>query len=89
MHDVTTNSDAKLTDLTDDDGKFLGFMFSSIAKKFFWENVPQRDHPFKTSACLSGEEGVSPCADGQKVTVHKDRAGSKIPFISILLECRW
>ena len=57
VHDVTTNSDAKLTDLTDDDGKFLGFMLSSIAKKFFWENVPQRDHPFKTSACLSGGKG--------------------------------
>jgi hypothetical protein len=31
-----------------------------------------RDHPFKTSACLRGG-GVSPCADGQKVTVHKDQ----------------
>ena len=30
-----------------------------------------RDHPFKISACLGG--GVSPWADGQKVTVHKDR----------------
>ena len=30
------------------------------------------DHPFKTSACLRGG-GVSPCADGQKVTVHKDK----------------
>ena len=49
VHDVTTNSDAKLTDLTDDDGKFLGFMFSRITKKNFRENVPQRDHPLKTS----------------------------------------
>ena len=31
-----------------------------------------RDHPFKTSACLRGG-GVSPCADGLKVTVHKDQ----------------
>ena len=31
-----------------------------------------RDHPFKTSACLRGG-GVSPFADGQKVTVHKDQ----------------
>ena len=31
-----------------------------------------RDHPFKTSACLRGG-GVSPWADGQKVTVHKDQ----------------
>ena len=31
-----------------------------------------RDHPFKTSACLRGG-GVSPCADGPKVTVHKDQ----------------
>ena len=29
-----------------------------------------RDHPFKTSAGLRGG-GVSPCADGLKVTVHK------------------
>ena len=35
-------------------------------------NILHRDHPFKTSACLRGE-GVSPCADGQKVTVHKDQ----------------
>ena len=31
-----------------------------------------RDHPFKTSACLCGG-GVSPWADGQKVTVYKDQ----------------
>ena len=31
-----------------------------------------RDHSFKTSACLRGG-GVSPCADGPKVTVHKDQ----------------
>ena len=31
-----------------------------------------RDHPFKTSACLRGG-GVSPWADGQKVTVHKNQ----------------
>ena len=30
------------------------------------------DHPFKMSACLR-EGGVSPCADRQKVTVHKDK----------------
>ena len=30
------------------------------------------DHPFKTSACLRGV-GVSPCGDGQKVTVHRDQ----------------
>ena len=29
-----------------------------------------RDHPFKTSACLGG---TGPCADGQKVIVHKDQ----------------
>ena len=34
--------------------------------------IAVRDHPFKTSACLRGG-GVSPCADGQKVTVHKDK----------------
>ena len=34
--------------------------------------VHVRDHPFKTSACLRGG-GVSPFADGQKVTVHKDK----------------
>ena len=31
---------------------------------------PIWDHPFKTSAGLRGG-GVSPCADGLKVTVHK------------------
>ena len=31
-----------------------------------------KDHPFKTSACLRGR-GMSPFADSQKVTVHKDR----------------
>ena len=36
------------------------------------KNYSVRDHPFKTSACLRGG-GVSPCADGQKVTVHKDQ----------------
>ena len=52
VHDVTTNSDAKLTDLTDDDGKFLKFRFSKMIKKKltkdvdmdkleeFWEKVP-------------------------------------------------
>ena len=35
-----------------------------------------RDHPFKTSACLMGG-GVFPCANGQKVTIHKDQ---KYPF---------
>ena len=32
----------------------------------------KRDHSFKMSVCLRGG-GVSPCADGQKVTVHKDQ----------------
>jgi hypothetical protein len=43
VHDVTTNSDAKLTDLTDDDGKFLKFKFSrgqlisiELFKVFIW-----------------------------------------------------
>ena len=31
-----------------------------------------RDHSFKTSPCLRGG-GVFPCADGPKVTVHKDQ----------------
>ena len=31
-----------------------------------------RDHPFKTSACLR-VGGVSPGADGPKVTVHNDQ----------------
>ena len=39
---------------------------------FFLKILKVRDHPFKTSACLRGG-GVSPCADGQKVTVHKDK----------------
>ena len=30
------------------------------------------DHSFKTSACFR-EGGVSPCANGPKVTVHKDQ----------------
>ena len=38
-----------------------------------------RDHPFKTSACLRGR-GVSPCAEGQKVTVIKDK---KSPSYSV------
>ena len=38
----------------------------------FSNEIILRDHPFKTSACLRGG-GVSPCADGQKVTVHKDQ----------------
>ena len=39
----------------------------------------QRDHPFKTSACLRGE-GVSPWDDGQKVTVHKDKKSPSYAF---------
>ena len=31
-----------------------------------------RDHPFKTSVCLGGRR-ISPCVDGQRVTVHKDQ----------------
>ena len=38
-----------------------------------------RDHPFKTSACLR-RGGVSPCADGQKVTVHKDQKSPSKAF---------
>ena len=30
------------------------------------------DRPVKTSACLRGV-GVSPCADGQKVTIDKEQ----------------
>ena len=37
------------------------------------------DLPFKTSACLR-ERGVSPCADGQKVTVHKDQKSPSQAF---------
>ena len=37
----------------------------------FRKSKCSRDHPCQTSACLRGR-GVSPCADGQKVTVHKD-----------------
>ena len=37
------------------------------------------DHPFKTSACLAGG-GVSPCADGQKSTVHKDQKSPSQAF---------
>ena len=37
------------------------------------------DHPFKTSACLRGE-GVPPYADGQKVTVHKDKKSPSQAF---------
>ena len=52
-----------------------------------WANVADkicfgcRDHPFKTSAChcLRGE-GVSPCANGQKVTVHKDQKSPSYAF---------
>ena len=38
-----------------------------------------RDHPFKTSACLKGG-GVSPGANGQKVTVHKDQKSPSKAF---------
>ena len=38
-------------------------------------NISLRNHPFKTSAFLRGV-GVSPWADGQKVTVHKDQKSS-------------
>ena len=52
---------------------------------FFKENpkvsliYDHRDHPFKMSACLRGG-GVSPCADGQKVTVHKDQKSPSLAF---------
>ena len=57
---------------------------SIVALQYSWLDLPlflplavikvmkARDHPFKTSACLRGG-GVSPCADGQKVTVHKNQ----------------
>ena len=51
------------------------FCFSDFEK----EKKYLRDHPFKTSACLRGE-GVSPCADGQKVTVHKDQRSPSKAF---------
>jgi hypothetical protein len=40
----------------------------------FWKLFSKKvwDHAFKKSACLRGG-GVSPCADGPKVTVHKDQ----------------
>ena len=57
---------------------FCGFVFRLNRKVFhgkfcdlFMTIILLRDHPFKTSACLRGG-GVSPCADGQRVTVHKD-----------------
>ena len=37
------------------------------------------DHLFKMSACLRGG-GVFPCADGQKVTVHKDQKSPSYAF---------
>ena len=45
---------------------------SLVSYFFFKSNLFVRDHPFKMSACVR-EGGVSPCADGQKFTVHKDR----------------
>ena len=42
----------------------------SCGKDGFTDNI--RNHPFKTSACLRGG-GASPCADVQKVTVHRDQ----------------
>ena len=38
-----------------------------------------RDRPFETSACLRGG-GLSPCADGQKVTVRKDQKSPSQAF---------
>ena len=47
-----------------------------------------RDHPFKTSACLMGE-GVSPCANGQKVTIHKDQKYLHKHFAGVpIMVCR-
>ena len=48
-----------------------------IRKATFFYRI--RDHPFKTSACLRGG-GVSPCADGQKSTVHKDQKSPSQAF---------
>ena len=46
--------------------------FNGQRANFISKPPKVRDHPFKTSACLRGG-GVSPCADGRKVTVHKDQ----------------
>ena len=45
---------------------------SDFARMYLCTIYVHRDHPFKTSAFLRGG-GMSPCADGQKVTVHKDQ----------------
>ena len=45
---------------------------SPYAHAYTYTSITIWDHPFKTSACLRGG-GVSPFADGQKVTVHKDQ----------------
>ena len=46
------------------------------------DGIDFRDHPFKTSACLRGGE-VSPCTDGQKVTLHKDEKSLHKHFAGI------
>ena len=48
-------------------------------------NYNIRDHPFKTSACLRGKG----CPHMPMVKRSHSTLGSKVPFISILLECRW
>ena len=53
-------------------GRNSKFLFFISINQYY---IRLRDHPFKTSACLRGGGG-SPCANGQKVTVHK---GQKSP----------
>ena len=52
--------------------KFLLKLQLSFQNTICVFNFRDHDHPFQTSACLRGG-GVYPCADGQKVTVHKDQ----------------
>ena len=44
----------------------------SLTGVLFARSKSDRDHSFKTSACLRGG-GVSPSANGPKITVHKDQ----------------
>ena len=59
---LSTNKKSKMSN--------MNFLQKFFLPRYILEGL--RDHPFKTSACLRGG-GVSPCADGQKVTVHKDQ----------------
>ena len=49
------------------------------------KEVGNRDQQFKTSVCLRGG-GVSPFANGQKVTVHKDQ--KLLPFVLMCIKCK-